>query len=215
MHEVRGLQGLRWGVVRRMNHQTGPEPDGAADGVESNPAEGAVADNGAAEGASADNSPAENAVPDNGAAVGPAADNSPAEDAVPDNGPAVGPAADDSPPEDAVPDNGPAVGPTADNTAGPVPPDAPMADADAAQREAERPAADGVAGESAGRELAAAAAEPARLETGEPRVDAALTLLDRLAELPVTVHAAVFEQVHAELTAVLGQLDPESAGADD
>jgi hypothetical protein len=70
-------------------------------------------------------------------------------------------------------------------------------------------------GEPADLEVAAAAAEPTRLETGEPRVDAALTLLDRLTELPVTEHAAVFEQVHAELTAVLGQLDPESAGADD
>jgi hypothetical protein len=69
-------------------------------------------------------------------------------------------------------------------------------------------------GEPAGDEVAAAA-EPARLGTGEARVDAALTLLDRLTELPVTEHAAVFEQVHAELTAVLGQLDPESAGADD
>jgi hypothetical protein len=56
--------------------------------------------------------------------------------------------------------------------------------------------------------------EPARPATGEPRVDAALTLLDRLGELPVTEHAAVFEQVHAELTAVLGQLDPDSADTD-
>jgi len=55
-------------------------------------------------------------------------------------------------------------------------------------------------------------AEPARPDTGEPRVDAALTLLDRLADLPVTEHAEVFERVHAELTGVLGQLDPESVG---
>ncbi len=55
-------------------------------------------------------------------------------------------------------------------------------------------------------------AEPARPDTGEPRVDAALTQLDRLADLPVTEHAVVFERVHAELTGVLGQLDPESAG---
>lgn len=75
--------------------------------------------------------------------------------------------------------------------------------------------ADGATGEPADDQAAVAASEPARPETGEPRVDAALTLLDRLAELPVTEHAAVFEQVHAELTAVLGQLDPESAGADD
>jgi hypothetical protein len=70
-------------------------------------------------------------------------------------------------------------------------------------------------GERADHEVATAATGPARPETGEPRVDAALTLLDRLTELPVTEHAAVFERVHAELTAVLGQLDPESAGADD
>lgn len=77
------------------------------------------------------------------------------------------------------------------------------------------PEADGAAGEPANDGVAIAASEPARPETGEPRVDAALTLLDRLTELPVTEHAAVFEQVHAELVAVLGQLDPESAGADD
>jgi len=43
-------------------------------------------------------------------------------------------------------------------------------------------------------------------------VDAALRLLDQLPELPVSEHAPVFEQVHAELTEVLGDLDPESAG---
>lgn len=56
-----------------------------------------------------------------------------------------------------------------------------------------------------------AAAQASAPETGEPRVDAALRLLDRLPELPVSDHAAVFEQVHAELTGVLGELDPESA----
>ena len=61
---------------------------------------------------------------------------------------------------------------------------------------------------------AAAESEPARPATGEPRVDAALTLLDGLGELPVTEHAAVCEQVHAELSAALGQLDPESADPD-
>ncbi len=60
-------------------------------------------------------------------------------------------------------------------------------------------------------EQAAEVTEQARPTTGEPRVDAALTLLDGLAELPVTEHSAVFERVHAELTSVLGQLDPESA----
>jgi len=102
-----------------------------------------------------------------------------------------------------------------------VPADGSAAD-DAAESQARHAAglerqaeADAATGDTAERQIAAAAAEPARPETGEPRVDAALTLLDRLPELPVTEHAAVFEQVHAELTAVLGQLDPESAGADD
>jgi hypothetical protein len=86
------------------------------------------------------------------------------------------------------------------------------------QAGAESDSADGTALERTGAEDAdaevAVAPPPVRTETGEPRVDAALTLLDRIGELPVTEHAAVFEQVHAELTAVLGQLDPESAGAD-
>lgn len=50
--------------------------------------------------------------------------------------------------------------------------------------------------------------------TGEPRVDDALRKLDRLAELPVAEHPAVFEQVHARLRDVLGELDSGSlAGA--
>jgi hypothetical protein len=43
--------------------------------------------------------------------------------------------------------------------------------------------------------------------TGEPRVDAALKLLDRLPGLPVSQHPELFEQVHAQLTEVLGELD--------
>jgi hypothetical protein len=43
--------------------------------------------------------------------------------------------------------------------------------------------------------------------TGEPRVDAALRLLDRLPGLPVSEHPELFEQVHAQLTEVLGELD--------
>jgi hypothetical protein len=58
--------------------------------------------------------------------------------------------------------------------------------------------------------LAAPAASPPG--TGDPRVDAALRMLDRLPELPVGEHAAVFERVHAELTEVLGDLDPQAAG---
>jgi hypothetical protein len=81
-----------------------------------------------------------------------------------------------------------------------------------------RPGGTGPAGdELAGDELAADSQAPAAAAasapgTGDQRVDAALRLLDRLAELPVGEHAPVFERVHAELTEVLGDLDPESAG---
>lgn len=47
--------------------------------------------------------------------------------------------------------------------------------------------------------------------TGEPRVDAALRLLDRLPGLPVSEHPELFEQVHAQLTEVLGELDSPQA----
>ncbi len=60
--------------------------------------------------------------------------------------------------------------------------------------------------------VAAAGARPA---TGEPRVDAALRLLDRLPGLPVSDHPELFEQVHAQLTDVLGELDSGSAGPAD
>jgi len=62
--------------------------------------------------------------------------------------------------------------------------------------------------------LPGAAAGPARPlpvprpETGEFRVDAALSLLDDLSEMPVTEHPAMFEQVHARLSEVLGELSP-------
>jgi hypothetical protein len=49
--------------------------------------------------------------------------------------------------------------------------------------------------------------------TGEPRVDAALKLLDRLDGLPVSEHPDLFEQVHAQLSDVLGELDSGPAGA--
>ena len=48
--------------------------------------------------------------------------------------------------------------------------------------------------------------------TGEPRVDAALRLLERLPGLPVSEHPELFEQVHAQLSDVLGELDPGQAG---
>jgi hypothetical protein len=46
--------------------------------------------------------------------------------------------------------------------------------------------------------------EPA--STGEPRVDAALTRLGELGELPVAEHPAVYERVHELLVEVLGEL---------
>ncbi|HEU5418234.1 MAG TPA: hypothetical protein VFV41_11145 [Streptosporangiaceae bacterium] len=51
-----------------------------------------------------------------------------------------------------------------------------------------------------------------RPETGESRVDAALSLLDDLTEMPVTEHPAVFEQVHAQLSEVLSELRSGPAG---
>lgn len=57
-----------------------------------------------------------------------------------------------------------------------------------------------------------------RPETGEARVDAALSLLDDLTELPVAEHPAIFEHVHAQLSEVLEELGsasrPGSAGTD-
>lgn len=58
---------------------------------------------------------------------------------------------------------------------------------------------------------AASAGAPPTPATGEPRVDAALKLLDRLGELPISDHAAVFEQVHGHLSEVLGELDTDQA----
>ena len=65
-------------------------------------------------------------------------------------------------------------------------------------------------------ERASAASGPGRSEpvpaTGELRVDAALRLLDRLPGLPVSEHPELFEQVHAQLSEVLGELDSGPAG---
>ena len=75
------------------------------------------------------------------------------------------------------------------------------------------PAAEPVAGP------ATVAGEAAAEATGDPRVDAALHLLEqlrvlahRLPGLPVSEHPELFEQVHAQLSDVLGELDPGSAG---
>jgi hypothetical protein len=81
---------------------------------------------------------------------------------------------------------------------GPVEPDVPADDASPGDHT------------TAGAARSAAAAEPAA--TGDPRVDAALKLLDRLPGLPVGEHPELFEQVHAHLSDVLGELDPGSAG---
>jgi hypothetical protein len=57
-----------------------------------------------------------------------------------------------------------------------------------------------------------------RPETGEARVDAALSVLDDLTELPVAEHPAIFEHVHAQLSEVLEELGsasrPGPAGTD-
>jgi hypothetical protein len=50
--------------------------------------------------------------------------------------------------------------------------------------------------------------------TGEPRVDAALRLLERLPGLPVSEHSELFEEVHAQLSEVLGELDSGPVGSD-
>jgi hypothetical protein len=45
--------------------------------------------------------------------------------------------------------------------------------------------------------------------TGQPSVDAALSGLRQLADLPVSEHAAVFERTHQRLLEVLGELDAD------
>ncbi|KAA1419724.1 hypothetical protein FE697_017565 [Mumia zhuanghuii] len=60
------------------------------------------------------------------------------------------------------------------------------------------PPAPAAAGDPAGEDIAA-----------DPRVEAVLSDLERLAELPVSEHLAVYEQVHAKLREVL-----QSAGQD-
>jgi hypothetical protein len=61
-------------------------------------------------------------------------------------------------------------------------------------------------------ELSTGELSTGELSTGEPRVDAALKLLDRLPGLPVSEHPELFEQVHAQLTEVLGELDSGLGG---
>ena len=66
---------------------------------------------------------------------------------------------------------------------------------------------------AAGQIAAAATTADRGPGTGEPRVDAALRLLDRLPGLPVSDHPELFEQVHAQLTEVLGELDSGPAAS--
>ncbi len=42
--------------------------------------------------------------------------------------------------------------------------------------------------------------------TGEPRVDAALSPLGELDELPVSEHPGVYDRIHEQLVEVLGEL---------
>jgi hypothetical protein len=49
-------------------------------------------------------------------------------------------------------------------------------------------------------------------ETGDARVDEAAAGLDRLGELPLDQHVAVFEETHARLRQVLGDLDADQDG---
>jgi hypothetical protein len=103
-----------------------------------------------------------------------------------------------------------------DDAARPMMGPASPADEDGRPEERERPhpGAAGAAG-AAVAPVAPVAPVDARRETGEPRVDAALRLLDRLPGLPVSDHPELFEQVHAQLTDVLGELDSGSAGPAD
>jgi hypothetical protein len=75
-----------------------------------------------------------------------------------------------------------------------------------------RPEQAAPAGDGPADDQALTTAGPSAPGTGDPRVDAALRPLDRLAQLPVGEHAPVFEQVHAKLTEILGDLDSDSAG---
>jgi hypothetical protein len=49
--------------------------------------------------------------------------------------------------------------------------------------------------------------------TGEPRVDAAVSRLGELDELPLSEHPGVYERIHEELVEVLGELHSAQAPA--
>jgi len=75
--------------------------------------------------------------------------------------------------------------------------------ADRGSSSAESPGAASIAPEPAAPESPA----PELPMTGEPRVDAALKLLERLPGMPVSEHPELFERIHAQLSEVLGELD--------
>ncbi len=106
---------------------------------------------------------------------------------------------------------------------GPAGPDD-VRDSEAGERErARRTSGDDTAGAETGQESSVSEQttiaigpqlpSPGSPVTGEPRVDAALKLLDRLPGLPVSEHPQLFEQVHAQLSEVLGELDSGAGGA--
>jgi hypothetical protein len=66
------------------------------------------------------------------------------------------------------------------------------------------------AGAAEGEEATAAAEPPA---TGERRVDAALSRLGEVDELPVSEHPGVYERIHEQLVEVLGELHSAQAPA--
>jgi len=92
----------------------------------------------------------------------------------------------------------------------------------AGEPETGEPEVNAAGSELAGGELAGEGVVPSWLTavsrpvpaTGEPRVDAALRLLERLPGLPVSEHSELFEQVHAQLSEVLGELDSGPVGSD-
>jgi hypothetical protein len=88
------------------------------------------------------------------------------------------------------------------------------ADASAAEdRAAEDRAAEDWTAENRAAADRGAAETPAEQTTGEPRVDAALKLLERLPGLPVSDHPELFEHVHARLSEVLDELESGSGAA--
>jgi len=81
------------------------------------------------------------------------------------------------------------------------------ADGTGSARAVTDPADDAGSGRAVAGPAPEAPAAPEPPATGEPRVDAALKLLERLPGMPVSDHPELFEQIHAQLSEVLGDLD--------